>query len=96
MVVINGKTLNTCMAISQGTDLLQTIKKGKKIIAIYEGLKRASSFEKEHFRDPERQKNIWLPLHQCVFFSPIDQNKCFHNFLKEGMHPNVRHIKCSH
>ena len=47
-----------------------------------------------HLGDLGGQKPTWEPQFKCVF-GAFQAKQIFHDFLKAGMHSNVRCIKCS-
>ena len=55
---------------------------------------KGTNFGKGHFKASKGQKPTWVPLFKCVF-GAFQAKQIFHDFLKEGMRPNVRRIKYS-
>ena len=75
------------MMICQGRNVIHT-NKGIEDYNIYRN-EKGTNFGKGHFR-----ASTWVPLFKCVF-GAFQAKQIFHDFLKEGMRPNVRRIKYS-
>ena len=74
--------------------MLSTPQKGIKYYSNIYRNEKGPKFGKGHFRASKGQKPTWVPLFKCVFVA-FQAKQIFHDFLKEGMRPNVGRIKCS-
>ena len=78
----------------QGRKVIQINKKKLEIIGSYEGMNKAENFKKDTL---ELQEDKMTASYPCLnaFFQIFKLINVFNKFLKEGMCPNVGHIKGS-
>ena len=69
--------------------MLSTLESGIEDYSNIYRNEKGTNFGKGHFR-----ASTWVPLFKCVF-GAFQAKQIFHDFLKEGMRPNIGHIKCS-
>ena len=74
--------------------MLSTLTKGIEDYSNNYRNEKALTFGKGHLRASKGQKPTWVPLFKSVFGAFLVK-QIFHDFLKEGMHPNVGRIKYS-